>query len=388
MNAFRHELQRPVPIALAVLAGLGWMLLIGLWISYADDLADAEAALSDKQLQFLAVQSELTAQKQAAGDLANLRIQTDTVGSELSRATERQAAVEQKLSASTSRLEELENSIVTRSGQLDEMQAALKTAEDDLQKRKTELEEARSGVATQSQALTEIGQRVETAREEELRLRQSIAGLSEEATRLAKEAAGAEARVQEAREAEASTQEKLQDARLEFSRIAEQRTELQNQIEALSARREAVLIDVTAAENQRAALQKQVTELAANLEQRSKELADIEQRIEDQQSIDAGANGATTGDRIAPGRYQAGPMQAYFSSDGTFRMTSAGGDRHVTGRYSVTDDVLALDDAVGETGAATFPMRCRVQPQTNGFSLADMEGTCSALEGVTFEPSN
>ncbi len=387
-NSFQSEMKRPVPIALAALAAVGWILLVGIWLSYLNKLSQTATLLSNSQSQLNQVQADLVAQKQAAGNLADLRVQTATAGTELSRAVEEQAVVERSLAQSSSRLGELESAIESQRKLLNRIQSELQVGEEQLRNRESELAEAEAGISTQTQALTEIGERVETARVEEQEFRRGVADLSEEAARLAKEAAGAEARVQEAREAEASTQEELQAARLEFSRIAEERTELQSELATLSARREAVSTDISAAENQRQTLQGQVTELASNLEQRSQELAEIEQRIEDQQSIGAGASGTAGRDGVAPGEYQAGPMEAYFSSDGTFRMTSARGGRNVTGRYSVNEDLLTLDDAVGDIGAAVFPMHCKTQPRANGFRLVAAEGSCSALDGVDFERSD
>ena len=265
------------------------------------------------------------------------------------------------------------------------IQAELQNAEEQLQTRGSELAETEASISTQTQALTDIGERVSAARREEETLRSDLVALSEEAARLAEEAASAEARVQKAREAETSTQEELQAARIEFSRIAEERTALETELDTLVARRETLSTDIGAAEEQRQTLQRQVTELADNLKQRSEELATVEQRFEDVIGTHEGT--AEEGGGIVPGEYHAGPIQAFFSSSGTFRMTSAGGGRNVTGRYSVADEVLTLEDAVGPTGSASFPMRCRIEPQDNGFRLAGEEGSCSVLKGIEFERS-
>ena len=381
-HSVQSEFRRPVPIALAALAAVGWLLLIGIWISSANELSQAETRITDSRAQLDRAQAELRDQQQASGTLAELLAQIETAEAERSRAEEQQAVVAQSLEQSNVRLQDLEGEVQTQGGRLEAIRTELDDIEGRLADRTSELTEAETNVAAQTQALTEIGQRVETARDEEEEFRRDIAELSAEAARLAEEAAGAEARVQEAREAEAATQEELQATRLEFSRIAEERTTLENELESLAARRESVSTDIAAAEEQRRVLQDQVTDLASSLEQRSRDLADIEQRIQAQQATGsrAGADGG-----IAAGAYQAGPMQAYFSSAGTFRMTSAGGGRNVTGRYSVAEDVLVLEDAVGQTGAAVFPMRCRIEPEADGFRLAGTEGSCSTLEGVFFE---
>jgi chromosome segregation ATPase len=361
--------------------------MIGMWLSYSHKLSQVELDLDSSQAQIEQAQADLVAQQQAAGNLADLRIQTETANAERLRAEAEQASVEQRLAQSTSRLDELEDAVKSRGELLNKIQADLQATEEQLRNQQSELAKAETGIATQTQALTEIGERVEAARREEQEFRRGVADLSEEAARLAKEAAGAEERVQQAREAEASTQEALQAARLESSRIAEERTELESVIASLSTRRDAIATDISGAEMQRQAIQAQVTELASNLEKRSEELAQIEQRIEDQQSNSGGKTGVVDGTGILPGEYQAGPVQAYFSSDGTFRMTSAGGGRNVTGRYSVGEDVLTLDDAVGDTGTAVFPMRCKIEPQTDGFRLASDEASCSTLNGIQFKRS-
>ena len=380
-ESIESELKRPVPIALAIMAAIGWILVAAVWFSLTNDLSQAERQLADSETQLRQTQADLLAQKQAAGSLADLRIQTETAGAELSRAEDQQAAVEQRLAQANSQLGELEGAVKSQSELLSNIQTELSAVEQQLQARQAKLAEAEAAIATQTQALTEVGERVEVARREEQTSRQNIAELSEEAARVANEAAGAEARVQEAREAESSAQKELQTARLELSQLAEQRTELQKELAALSSLRNEVSADISSAEEQRQALQQQVADLASNLEQRSEELAELEQRIADQQMIGANADG---GNGLAPGQYKAGPVQAYFSSDGTFRMTSAGGGRNVTGRYLLKGNVLTLDEAVGQTGEAVFPMKCIVQPQANGFILAASEGSCSALQGVSF----
>ncbi len=66
-------------------------------------------------------------------------------------------------------------------------------------------------------------------------------------------------------------------------------------------------------------------------------------------------------------------------------MTGKGGRRNVTGRYSAKENLLILEDDIGDTGDAFFPMRCSIESFENGFNLTETEGSCSALNGVKFE---
>jgi hypothetical protein len=103
--------------------------------------------------------------------------------------------------------------------------------------------------------------------------------------------------------------------------------------------------------------------------------------------------GATTGSVADPLRpYLAKPLTAgavalRLDPNGTFTMSETGGDRRVEGRYAVQDGIVTFSDPKGDTGAATFPMRCRVQPAGDGFRLAAVEGSCTTLADQTFKPA-
>lgn len=254
-----------------------------------------------------------------------------------------------------------------------------------MQSQQAQIQDLQTRTAERAQELAEVGQRLESARAQEAATRETVSQLTDEAARLASEVSGAEQRVQQAREVEAGVQEQLNSARLEFSRLAEERISLDQGVADLSARREQLTADITAADQQRAALQAQVTEIASNLSTRTDELAELERRIADLQTEGAAlSQAAAVG--IRPGEYAVGPVTAFFASDGTFRLSDADAARHVTGRYAVESGVLTLSDAVGATGGARFPMRCRIEPQTNGFRLFELDNSCSVFSDVEFAP--
>jgi hypothetical protein len=111
------------------------------------------------------------------------------------------------------------------------------------------------------------------------------------------------------------------------------------------------------------------------------ELAQLEEQMESLRQSAAVA--ADPG--FEPGQYEAGPVVAEFSPDGTFTLAQREGDRAVAGRYSLENGVLVLSDVSGDTGRADFPMRCSVEPAEGGFRLEATDGSCRELAGMQFQ---
>ncbi len=79
--AAKHELQRPLPLALAAAAVLGWIAVVSLaWSASAQraELARSEAARTQ-------LAGELERQRQASGQLADLQAKISTAEGELTR---------------------------------------------------------------------------------------------------------------------------------------------------------------------------------------------------------------------------------------------------------------------------------------------------------------
>jgi uncharacterized protein HemX len=79
--AARQELRRPLPLALAAAAVLGWLVVV--WLAWSASAQRAELARNEAALTELA--GELERQRQASGQLADLQAKISAAESELAR---------------------------------------------------------------------------------------------------------------------------------------------------------------------------------------------------------------------------------------------------------------------------------------------------------------
>jgi len=151
---------------------------------------------------------------------------------------------------------------------------------------------------------------------------------------------------------------------------------LEEAIAGLQARRDELATDVDSAEAHRAALQTEITDLAATLAARGEELAALEQRVGATQATNVEASGLS-------GTYRSERLAVTFNDDGTFRLSDLDGRRVVTGRYEREGGSLQLLDAIGDTGDAKFPLRCSLSQVDAGFTF-DQTPECGPLAGLAF----
>ena len=88
---------------------------------------------------------------------------------------------------------------------------------------------------------------------------------------------------------------------------------------------------------------------------------------------------------IEPGTYESDRFNLRLENGGTFTMREKTGNGDITGRYALSGNVLTFQDAKGDTGSTTFPIRCRIEPEGSGFRLADQDGACAGLKDATFK---
>lgn len=384
---FGAEMRRPLPVALALLAAIGWIAAIVLGISRASVERHLTAEITSGQAARVELANQLEAERSAAGELSEIQNRIASANAEHAALTGQREAVQAELVATQSSLAELQQLVEQRRSELAAAETRAEALNQQIEAHQAQVQDLQTRTGERTQELSDVGQRLEGARAQEAQTRNTVSQLTQEAARLASDVSQAEQRAQQAREAEAGVQEQLEAARLEFSRMAEERTSLEQGVAELSARREQLMAEINAAGEQRAALQSQVTELANNLSARTDELANVERRIADLQREGAAlSQAAAVG--VRPGEYKAGPLTAFFASDGSFRMSDSDGSKHVTGRYSVESGILTLSDAVGATGGATFPVRCQVEPQPSGFRLLEVDRSCSVFSGVSFAPTS
>ncbi|MBA3520092.1 MAG: hypothetical protein H0T75_21185 [Rhizobiales bacterium] len=378
------ELRRPVPLILAALAVIGWIVAIGFMISRASletnltgEVARVEATRAD-------LAAQLEAQQQASGEIADLRNGITAATAEIAELNQGRDAAQAEVAAVQAELADAQRQADARRGEVATLQSDFDRLNEQLAASQTRLTEVENSITARTQEVAEVGQRLETARAQEVQTRGTVAELSEDASRLSAQVSEAEQRIQEARQSEADSETQLSNSRAELIRITEGRTSLEQLTADLAARREALAADNQAAEGRRQALQAEITTMAETLATRTEELAALERRIQDLQGEGAQL-GAAAGLGLRPGRYSAGPMDVLFASDGAFRMAKTGSARAVTGRYSVQNDVLTFFDALGDTGTAQFPMACSIEPEASGFRLTDAGNSCAVFNGVSFE---
>ena len=84
-------------------------------------------------------------------------------------------------------------------------------------------------------------------------------------------------------------------------------------------------------------------------------------------------------------QFSSGQVSMMLKADNTFELKSNTGTETVQGSYTFTDGTLTFTNAKGDIGGATFPMRCRLAPTSNGFQLLEASGgNCNYFRDLNF----
>jgi chromosome segregation ATPase len=378
------ELRRPVPLTLAIIAVVGWIVVIYLASSRASIREDLTERIETAEAAQAETAQRLARQEAGTGTVEELESRIETLGTEAEQLTAERDMVQRAVEEARATLSDLESQVEARNSELQALDAELAPKNEQLRTFETRLSEAEEAVVARTEELAEVGRRLEEARAQEAEIQQQLASLTEDASKLSQDAAEAEQRVQQAREAEATLQSELEAARAEFARIEQDQVGLERAVRELEQRRTELTADNAAAQEQRQKLQAEVTEYADTLAMQIDRLAELERRVGGLYQEGASVNRAVAAG-LAPGRYTLGPITAQFAADGTFEMAGEGRVQSVTGTWMVENDVLALTDVSGDTGAANFPMRCGIAPEPIGFQLSEHEGSCAVFDGETFQ---
>lgn len=293
---WKSEFKRPLPMSLAALAAVGWLVVLILLVTGATERSELRADYEASEAARAALQDELDQRRRSAARLEDIAAEVESREQVLADVAASQNAAQAELAA-------IESEIATNRTRLDEQAAAARSADADADRRKAEAASAVAENAAQKAAMEE-----------------AIAGLQ--------------------------------------------------------ARRDELATDVASAEAHRTALQTEITDLAATLASRGEELAALEGRVGDLQAANDEASGLS-------GTYRSERLAVTFNDDGTFRMSDLDGGRVVRGRYEREGGSLRLLDAEGDTGDATFPLRCGLSQVDAGFTF-DRTPECGPLAGLAF----
>lgn len=107
-NDLRGELSRPLPIALALLAAVGWIAAISLGISRASVERNLTAEITRTEAARAEAVQQLEAQRAATGQLSEVQNRISFADAEVAELTARRNAVQAELAAGESRLGELQ----------------------------------------------------------------------------------------------------------------------------------------------------------------------------------------------------------------------------------------------------------------------------------------
>jgi septal ring factor EnvC (AmiA/AmiB activator) len=409
--SWRDEFRRPVPILLAVLALVGWILAIVSWqqrssvsqeldaersahAATRDELAEVEGLVGSRDELEQEVQASQEQRAQIEDELDMLRQQVAEERQVLEREQQdyqaaseaERARLEGELERAQAEVERLQALQTDRASEVERLEAELLPRREELGTFEARLDETERNLVERSQELVEVGERLEATRVQEAELQNRLAQLTADGAAAAQQALDAEERLQAAREAEAQLELELAAAREAFAQIEAQQAGLEEQVRVLAERRDALAVDTDAARDQRTALQQTLSELTATVAARGSDLDRLEQRMAELQAQEAALDRAVAYG-IRPGQYQMGPIAALFTSGGSFEMMNTQTGATIEGTYSVEDGVLTLDDARGDLRWTRFPLVCRIEPEAIGFSLheVDADMACGGLSGQLFE---
>jgi chromosome segregation ATPase len=394
--AMVDEVKRPVPIMLGIVAILGWI--------YAFVLMGERTDL----------RTNLVDQTQAVGTVEDLQREAAALTSEIDALAAQRDEISAEITTQQSSMSNLESEVAAAQSNLDQITSEQSALEDQITPMREEIAgfetaraEAENNLTAATQELADVGNRLTEARASQAQLQEQLSVLTADTSRLAQEASDAEARVQQAREAEATSQTAVATATEQLEALTAERDTVSKALEDMTQRRDQLIADTMAAEEQQQSVQAIITQLSDDLATRSQLLADMEQRITDLQDQNAQDNqdtqvpdtqeqepsdqdvevqpneqAATT---LAPGSYSSGAISMILAEDGQFTLSHAKRDEEVAGRYEVNEGQLTLIDAKGDVGTTIFPMTCGVQRAEAGFALAQVGEQVCPLAGLTWQ---
>ena len=398
METFLARFREPLVLSLAVLALLGWLIVLFVGWSGSTERSALAGRLASVEQSRAQLAADFEAREGAAGSLQQFRQDIETGEKRVAELAAQIGERDAELGALTATVAEANAALAAGTGGLKAAEAQLAEVRQRLTAVTDELTAAELSITDRTNELTEVGQRLEAARGDEANVRATIAQLSAEAATSSEQVADVEQRLQDARAAEANAQNQIAEAQRLQDEILARQAGLETAIADLEERRTSLTGEIDVAEGERTELQSQVEGLTTTLAQRSEQLAALEQKIgELQGTLDevesAGAAGLVAGDYSA--RFAASDpvtLTATFRPDGSFELSQVlaipgqANAASIAGRYVVADGQLTLSEATGEVGSATFPMACTIAPAAPGFLVVvDNDRNCT-LEGLTFTP--
>jgi chromosome segregation ATPase len=396
MMGMVDEVKRPITIMLGIVAIVGWIYVIVL-LSERTDL-----------------RTDLVEQTQTVGTVEDLQREATALTSEKDALMAQRDEISAEITTQQSSMSNLESEVAAAQSSLDQITSEQSAIEDQLTPMHEEIAgfetaraEAENNVTVATQELADVGNRLTEARDSQAQLQEQLSVLTDDTSRLAQEASDAEARVQQAREAEAASQTAVATATEQLEGLTAERDTVSKALEDMTQRRDQLMADTMAAEEQQQSVQAIITQLSDDLATRSQLLADVEQRITDLQDQSALDNqdtqvqdtqeqepsdqdvevqpneqAATT---LEPGSYSSGAISMILAEDGQFILSHAEREEEVAGRYEASEGQLTLIDAKGDVGTTIFPMTCGVQRAEAGFALAQVGEQVCPLAGLMWQ---
>lgn len=396
LTSLQTELRRPVPLALAVLAALGWLIFILYWFNASGDRSALESRVVELEADRDQIASQFAAHREA-----------NRAHAELVEAIE---VAQAELAELEARRDQAQGEATTREAELEELQASLSAAEEDLATARATFDEVEANMEAARQAaeqrgeelaesteeLVRVGARLEESRASEAELLETLSELSNQASEQSALLSDVESRLQVAREEEAALAATLSEGRIEAAELEERQTALERSIDQQQEHRSALSTEIQQAEEQRQRLQSQVSELAQTLAERGQQIAETETRLENLQSqtsqtVSASVSGLRPGLYMGLARAVPGArIEARFDEEGGFQLSRTGrSGATVSGEYELSNGEIVFSEADGDLGTASFPMRCAIEPRGAGFIIPDTQedGGC-VLAGVEFHPAD
>lgn len=273
-------------IGLGVIAVIGWLLAAYFGISQSRLEDDMARAAEQADARVVAIETQLTEQRELAGTVDELTARRDALGPEIAELEEERTGVEGELGTLRPQVEELlaqraalQEDISEAQQDLERLTAEAEPLREEIAGFETRTAELQDEIATQTEELSQIGQRLEDGRIQEAALRETIARLSEDSARLSQEAADAEARLQSSIQREAELREETAELDQAVTALANRRVALQDELDLLTDRRDAAVADLADARAQREDLMALVANLAGEVENRAQTLRMIEERL-------------------------------------------------------------------------------------------------------------
>ena len=223
---YRAELKRPLPLTLLVLALLGWIVAIGVWVTYSRNSTALRREVRQLAIREGTTRSELDALRRAGGSLSDLQAklaaaqqQVTQLEQDRSQSEGRVAAVQQASAQAAQAADDQAKRLAEAQGQLQQLQQQMGAL-------RGEVTTTEQNIARRAQELAEVGRRVEAARQQEAKAREDLTKLDEELKSKSAELSQAEQRLQQARELEARLQATRQEIIDAEAKLGEARRQL------------------------------------------------------------------------------------------------------------------------------------------------------------------